>query len=142
MHWTIFDKQCSEFSKYFRFFATGISDFHKMILTVLKKSFPKSAPKKIPCKNYKNSNSFKSDLKEQLKYTESYKSFENVFLNVLQRHAPLKTKVVRANHAPYMNRTLRKAIMKRSELERKYLKNRTNENRIRYKKQKNFCSKL
>ena len=35
-----------------------------------------------------------------------------------------------------MNRTLRKAIMKRSELERKYLKNRTNENRIRYKKQK------
>ena len=59
-----------------------------------------------------------------------------MFLNVLQRHAPLKTKVVRANHAPYMNRTLRKAIMKRSELERKYLKNRTNENRIRYKKQK------
>ena len=32
--------------------------------------------------------------------------------------------------------------MKRSELDRKYLKNRTNENRIRYKKQKNFCSKL
>ena len=41
-----------------------------------------------------------------------------------------------------MNRTLRKAIMKRSELERKYLKNRTNENRVRYKKQKKFCSKL
>ena len=32
--------------------------------------------------------------------------------------------------------------MKRSELERKYLQNRANENRIRYKKQKNFCSKL
>ena len=32
--------------------------------------------------------------------------------------------------------------MKRSELERKYLKYRTNENRIRDKKQKNFCSKL
>ena len=31
--------------------------------------------------------------------------------------------------------------MKRSKLERKYLKNRTNENRIRYKI-KNFCSKL
>ena len=41
-----------------------------------------------------------------------------------------------------MNRTLRKAIIKRSELERKCLKNRTNENRIRHKKQKNFCSKL
>ena len=32
--------------------------------------------------------------------------------------------------------------MRRSEPERKYLKNRTNENRIRYKKQKNVCSKL
>ena len=53
-----------------------------------------------------------------------------------------KTKVVRANHAPYMNRTLRKAIIIRSELERKCLKNRTNENRIRHNKQKNFCSKL
>ena len=32
--------------------------------------------------------------------------------------------------------------MKRSEFERKYLKNKTNENRIRYKKQKKFCSTL
>ena len=56
------------------------------------------------------------------------------FLNILQKYAPLKTNVARANHGSYMNRTLRKHIMKRSELERKYLKNRTNENRIRYKK--------
>ena len=41
-----------------------------------------------------------------------------------------------------MSRTLRKAIMKRSELERKYLKNRANESRRTYKKQKNFYSKL
>ena len=67
---------------------------------------------------------------KQLKFTESYEYFKNVFLNVFQRHAPLKIKVARANHAPYLNRTLRKAIMKRSELERKYLKNRTNKNRI------------
>ena len=32
--------------------------------------------------------------------------------------------------------------MKRSELERKYLKKRTDGNRIRYKKQKNICGKL
>ena len=31
--------------------------------------------------------------------------------------------------------------MKRSELERNYLKNRTTESRIRYKKQKKNCSK-
>ena len=33
---------------------------------------------------------------------------------------------------------VRKAVMKRSEIERKYLENRTNENKIRYKKQKTF----
>ena len=60
----------------------------------------------------------------------------------MQRHVPLKTKVVRTNHTTYMNRTLTKAIMKRSELEIKYLKNRTIENRIRYEKWRNFYSKL
>ena len=93
------------------------------MLTALKTSFLKSAPEKILRRNYKsfNSNSFKSDLKKQLKYTESYESFENVFLNVLRTHAPLKTKVVRENHPPYMNRTLRKAIIKRLELDKKYI---------------------
>ena len=41
-----------------------------------------------------------------------------------------------------MTKRLRKAIMKRSELENKYLKNRTNENLKSYEKQRNFCSKL
>ena len=41
-----------------------------------------------------------------------------------------------------MTKTLRKAIMKRSELESKYVKNKTSENLRSYKKQRNFCSKL
>ena len=41
-----------------------------------------------------------------------------------------------------MTKALRKAIMKRSELESKYVKNKTNENLKSYKKQRNFCSKL
>ena len=43
-------------------------------------------------------------------------------------HAPIKSKLLRANHVPYMTKTLRKAIMKRSELEKIYVKNKTNEN--------------
>ena len=43
-------------------------------------------------------------------------------------HAPIKRKFLRANHVPYLTKTLRKAIMKRSELENKYVKNKTNEN--------------
>ena len=37
--------------------------------------------------------------------------------NVLNIHAPLKKKVIRANHVPYMTKSLRKAIMKRSQPE-------------------------
>ena len=53
-----------------------------------------------------------------------------------------RKQVIRANHVPYMTKPLRKAIMKRSQLENKYLKNSSNENKIRYKKQKNFCCRL
>ena len=41
-----------------------------------------------------------------------------------------------------MTKALRKAIMKRSELESKYVKTKTSENLKSYIKQINFCSKL
>ena len=41
-----------------------------------------------------------------------------------------------------MTKAPRKAIMKRSELESKYVKNKTSENLKSYKRQINFCSKL
>ena len=71
-----------------------------------------------------------------------FKHFEQIFLEVLNTHAPVKTILLRANNVPYMTKALRKVIMKRSELENKYVKNKTKENFISYKKQRNFCSKL
>ena len=41
-----------------------------------------------------------------------------------------------------MNKNLSKAIMKRSQLKSKYLKNKNNLNRQNYKKQRNYCVKL
>ena len=41
-----------------------------------------------------------------------------------------------------MTKSLRKAIMRRSELESNYFKNSTIENKAKCKKQKKFCSKL
>ena len=60
-----------------------------------------------------------------LKTTElvdNYSSFDNVFINVLNRDAPIKKKVIRANHAPYLSKALRKALMKRPQLEKICLK--------------------
>lgn len=71
-----------------------------------------------------------------------YESFESVFLSVLNKHAPLKKTFVRGNQAPYMTKQLRKAIMRSSKLESKQLKNRTIDNKTKFKKQNNFCSKL
>ena len=51
-------------------------------------------------------------------------------------------KTVRANYVPYMTKYLRKGIMKRSELETKYVKTKTPESYQTYKKQRNFCSEL
>ena len=56
-----------------------------------------------------------------------YTSFEENFLGVLNKHATLKKKVPRANHAPYVTKALRNAIMERSYLEKLYLKKKTTE---------------
>ena len=71
-----------------------------------------------------------------------YTSFEDNFLRVLNKHAPLKKKVFHANHAPYVTKVLRKAIMKRPYSVKLCFKKNTTESLKKYKKHKNFCSRL
>ena len=52
----------------------------------------------------------------------SYDLFESIFTSVLDRHAPWKTKIIRGNEKPNMNKALKKAIMTRSRLWNAYLK--------------------
>ena len=54
----------------------------------------------------------------------------------------MKQKLPRANHSPYISKPLRKAIMRRSHLEKVYYKNKSEKFFKAYKKQKNFCSRL
>ena len=49
----------------------------------------------------------------------NYSQWENQFLRVLNKHAPLKSKVIRGNTNPFVRKTLRKAIMRRSALKKK-----------------------
>ena len=126
--------------------STGISDFHKMVLTSMKTTFPKAVPKEIVYRDTKNfdKKAFKRDLKENLKKADStnYALFEEIFENVLDKHAPKKKKIQRANHKPYVTKAMRKAIMKRSELATKYRTRPTEENKKAFKKQRNFCNRL
>ena len=108
-----------------------------MILTVCKTSFQKSKRKEIlyrSCKNFEI-NKFKNVLRLKLQSIKNYEYFEQVFLIIFNKHASLKKRFLRANYVPYMTKSLCKAIMKRSAVESKYLKNRAIENKAKYKKQ-------
>ena len=130
---------------------TGLSDFHKMILTCWRAKLPKGPPKTFQYRNMKkfNGENFCSDLEAADFETcqsifdaeASFSRFENIFCKVLNRHAPLKQKVVRANNIP-LSKAHRKAVMLRSKLKNNYLKNKTVENWSEFKKQRNYCVNL
>ena len=61
------------------------------------------------------------------------------FKSCLDKQLPKKKKYVRGNQSPFMNKTLSKAIMLRTNLRNKFLKNRSNENKTNYVKQRNHC---
>ena len=73
---------------------------------------------------------------------DNYPHFNTGFLEVLNLHAPLKKKIIRANEVPYMTKALRKAIATRSRLENRYHREKSDDSLRSYKKQKNFCSRL
>ena len=83
-------------------------------------------PKIISYRDYKKFTlkHFQIDLKKKIQAQPNmnYNLFEKVFLEVLEEHAPVKKKTVRYNNKPYMTKTLRKAIMRRSALRNKFLK--------------------
>ena len=57
-------------------------------------------------------------------------------MTVFNKHAPLKTKYVRANGGPFMTKDPRKAMTLRSNLRNKLNKNKTLEANLAYKRQK------
>ena len=129
-------------------FETGLSDFHNLTTTVLKQYFPKPKPKRVSDRDYRNfrNDEFRAELdNEILKHDINnieYQHFLNIFVEILNKHAPMKIKYLRANHGKFMTKGSHKAIMKRSRLWNKFLCDRTETSRKEYKKQINFCVNL
>ena len=107
-------------------------------------------PKQITYRSYKNFNEslFLKDVQNIDFSCNSedpnviYESLVQKFQNIIDKHAPLKQKTVRGNQAPFMNKTLRKAIYTRSRFKNNLNKNPTDDNKIKYKKQRNLCVNL
>ena len=129
-------------------YETGLSDFHKLVVTILRTSFEPLPPKIIKYRNYKNFDEdefrflFKKRLNDFNADDITVDIFKMTFLNVLNEFAPLKKKYLRANHSCFVNKELNKVNMQRSRLRNTYLKDRTRAAPIAYKKQRNACVRL
>ena len=79
-------------------FKTGISNFNKLTTTVLKQYFPQLKPKVINCRDYQKfcDDEFRAQfdseiLKHEISNME-YQHFLNIFIEILNKHAPMKQK--------------------------------------------------
>ena len=77
---------------------TGSSDYHLLIHTMMRSTYVKLPPVRKKYRDYKNFNSviFLNELNFQLKDKNivNYSLFEKIFVNLLDEHAPLKTRLI------------------------------------------------
>ena len=122
----------------------GLSDFHKLVLTSFRSKHDPGKPKEVIYRDYKkfNNDTFREELGKATILCNDYDDFETKYLKILDKHAPMKKKTIRANHAPFMSKGLRKSIMKRTQLANKYHKSRSEQDFDNFRKQKNFVNRL
>ena len=129
-------------------YETGLSDFHRLTLTVLKVFHSKQNPKIIQYRDYKNftNEHFRTDLLRELSFQNvqpnEFDKFIFIASKLLNSHAPLKKKYITCNQAVFINKQLRIAIMTRTRLLNKLRKFNCPENQLTYKRQRNYCVKL
>ena len=129
---------------------TGLSDFDKMTLTVMKVFYKKQKPTIITCLSYKNVSNevFMVDVQNRISQVTSenndleFDIFKAVLNQAIQKHAPIKQRHVRANQAPFINKTINKEITKMSQLRNKFLNTKSDIDRKVYNKHRHLWVSL
>ena len=123
---------------------TGLSDFHKMTVTVLKTTFPKSKPRVITYRTPYEITDLENALKENLEKMEEkkYENFQEAVMTSYDSVSSEKQRTLRANDKPYVTKEMRKAIMHRSLLQNRKFMCGTEESKAAFKRQKNYCNRL
>ena len=121
--------------------------FHKMVLTTMRANYERLKPIQIQYRSYKyfREDIFLRDLgmmpfhkcRGITNKCAAYDLLKQMFLTVVDRHAPLKKKLIRGTQAPFMNKELSKAIMHRSKLRNIYNKTKTTQAWEAFKRQRN-----
>ena len=97
---------------------TGLLDFHKLVVTVMKTTYKKSQPKIINYCSYKyfSNESFREELIQSEangnNCDESFKNFTSSCNAILNKQAAQKKKYVRGNQSPFMIRCCQKQLCK------------------------------
>ena len=117
-----------------------------MTVSVLKMHFCKLPPKVISYRDFKMSENerFTDSLyfalnSQNVDYTKNPDLFCYICQNELNHHAARKKKYIRGNNKPFMTKTLCKSIRERACFRSRFLKNPTDENRVAFTSQRDFC---
>ena len=108
-----------------------MSDFHNLLVTILRVKPDKLPPEVIKYRDYKNFDSGTFNNKPQVSLknfdmSNSFTELKTIFTELLNKVAPLKTKYLRANYSRFMRKELSKAIMLRTKLRNQFLKKKLN----------------
>ena len=129
---------------------TGLSDFHMMTVTVMKTTYEKLKPSIVNYRDYKNfcNDTFRQVIFEKLS-TEiintncgGFEKILQICIDTLNIFSPCKKKYSRGNNMFAMNKSLKKAHMKRSRLRNINVKNKAETKEFAYIKQRNYCVSL
>ena len=129
---------------------TGVSDCHNIISTVIKGEVLHQPKKLRYYRSYKTFDieNFNDDI-EQIKINQTchevdyvYNEYEKDFINVLNKRAPIKSRYQRKKPLPCMNQELRRAVYRKQMLYSQFTKCQSNKNWEKFRKQRNFVTKL
>ena len=122
---------------------TGLSGFHLMTLTVMRKTFKKMHPRVINYRSYRDfsNETFRVSLINNLSSEvfvnndDGLEKFYKITIYTLNSFALIKKKYARGNQISFMTKNLSKEIMTRLRLRNKYLEHKTEENCLLYNNQ-------
>ena len=130
----------------------GLSDCHNLIGCALKTFAPQRTTQKVTYRSYRKfiESNFLEDLSlapltSCFKYenaNDQMNAYNEIFSNVLDKHAPIKQRIIKKTPPPFMNNNLRKAIYKKCMLRNKFYKDKSDRNWLLYKSQRNKVTQL
>ena len=130
----------------------GCSDGHSLIASTTKLTKCNLQPKTITYRSFKTfcNDKYRDDI-AKIPFSicdifddpgDSLWAFQTLLREVLDEHAPIKSKKIRGAQPPFMNRTLRKNIMKKQMLRNRYMKNKSASNWEAFKAQRNLTTNI